>query len=118
MSSEEMAARIEQARNSTPAEAAERQRLERRARAEPIGLPEPRPFVAGDRVVVNGTSWLNSVVRDFVGIVETVPERLQKTVERSTYRDGYTVRVREEDGAGRTMYFRPEAVEHYDMVED
>lgn len=34
MSSEEMAARIEQARNSTPAEAAERQRLERRARAE------------------------------------------------------------------------------------
>lgn len=34
MSSEEMAARIEQARSTSPAEAVERQRVERRARAE------------------------------------------------------------------------------------
>ena len=79
---------------------------------EPIGLPEPRPFLAGDRVVVNGTSWLNTVVQDFIGTVEEVPERLQHTIERSTARDGFTVRVREVDGSGRTMYFRPEDVAH------
>ena len=85
---------------------------------EPIGLPEPRPFVGGDRVVVNGTSWLNTTVYDFIGTVEEVPESHRRTLEASTHRDGYTVRVREEDGAGRTMYFRPEDVKHYDMVED
>lgn len=85
---------------------------------EPIGQAVDRPFLAGDRVIVNGTSWLNTRVVDFVGRVEEVPERHRRRVEESTHRDGYTVRVREEDGAGRTMYFRPEAVKHYDMVED
>lgn len=75
---------------------------------EPVGPYVPR---AGDHVVVNGRSWLQTMVKDFRGVVEEIPERAKRHLERSLERDGYTVRVQESKGrGGRTMYFRPEDV--------
>lgn len=79
---------------------------------EEIGLPEPREIKPGDKVVVNGRSWLNTLVENFRGVVQTPPEKARRHLEESVTRDGYTVCVKETEGSGRQMYFRPADVEH------